>query len=634
MNTPKGFMGGSMRFGVGDDEVPPEATSPLLPLRLLVVADATPRDPYNAGASGPTEPLKLTLDRFDELFTRLRPRISIEVPSVLAAGREARVELAPTSLRSFRPDGLCAEIPLLRSLLDGRIVLERMQGDSIDQARRELERLWGGSPFAAEVLGLVPAKASPSRADEPVLKAPTANELRVDSILDMVDVGGSSNGESSLRAASSPPPAHAAKATAPSRFGDLIGAIVRSGKSGPVAPAQAIARVDRALSAQIGAILQHPEVRRLEQVYRGLRLLVERAASHTGIRVELLCARPDDAVETLTRVVAHTNDEPPFSCAVVDVEVDGTAAAFHRLEDLACAAEAHNLPLIVNGTATLLGVGKLAEVDKLDHRMGLFLAPERAPWRSAAQKPALRWVTIAANPVLARAPWDKASSRLREAAVQELPNDAGGFVFISPAYAVAALVVASFRDTSWPCRIVGPRSGGVLENLPVHELRGEYEGDEQIAIPTEAFVSTEAQRELAKAGVLLLAAQPNSDSAYVMVAPTAYVPPDKKTYDSATTEPEARLPRVSLPDQLFAARVAQFAQALASRFPAHSPPDDAQTLFEAALAELFGRAKSGGPEVNVSARKTDAGTRISVSIKPERFLGVSVDELSFELPLG
>src|SRR5262245_54598577 len=157
----KGWMSGGMKFGVGDELTAEEKEKgPLLPLRIVVVTDLTPRSPHNAGASPPDSAIRVDPAAFDELFGRLRPRLAIEVPSVLAEGKNARVDLAPTSLKSFRPDGLCAEVPLLRALLDGRLVLERLRDGSIsaEHAHGELERLWSGSPFVREVLGLLPLK--------------------------------------------------------------------------------------------------------------------------------------------------------------------------------------------------------------------------------------------------------------------------------------------------------------------------------------------------------------------------------------------------------------------------------------------------------------------------------------------
>ena len=58
---------------------------------------------------------------------------------------------------------------------------------------------------------------------------------------------------------------------------------------------------------------------------------------------------------------------------------------------------------------------------------------------------------MALNGMLARGPYDKATSRMRDIALKELPDDAGAYVWLAPAYAAGALVLASFKDTGWPC---------------------------------------------------------------------------------------------------------------------------------------------------------------------------------------
>jgi type VI secretion system protein ImpC len=273
-------------------------------------------------------------------------------------------------------------------------------------------------------------------------------------------------------------------------------------------------------------------------------------------------------------------------------------------------------------------------VERLDNKGGLFSTPQQAPWRAVSAKPALRWVSIAVNGVLCRGPYDKTTSRVREVAIKELPDDEGAWVWMAPAYAVGVLPLTSFRETGWPCRILGARSGGVVENLPVRHLKGEYEGEEGIAVPTEAFLSTDTQRDLAKHGVLALASAPNSDAVYVLSAPTAYVTPPKRTYDSATTEPELRLERVSLGDQLFVARLVQFLRALCGKLPPASDPHEAQQLVEGALWALFEDAAPGTIELAVRGAGHADGTVVEVMVRPRRFLGVQMEEISLEMPLG
>lgn len=632
----KGFLVGGMKFGVGDDLPAEVSDGPLLPLRLLVVADLCPRDEFNAGASAPERPWRIDPSDPDGLFEKFRPRLSIEVPSVLAEGRVEKIDFAPKSLKSFRPDGLAAEIPLVRSLLDGRQILDRVRDGSLEAAKAaaQLDRLWGGSPFAREVMGSLPgsgaASPSPGPATPPARPASGASDASVDALLDMVDLGGGGSAGGGGGGDGAPAPR---APSAPAGGGSLASIVAQVAKSarggGSKNPAEAVLRVERALGAQIGAILQHPEVRRLERAYRGVSFLVERAKGR-GLHLDVASASPADAPKALARA-AQGSDEAPVSCAICDVEIDGTAASFALLAEIADVAEGFTFPVIVNGTAKLLGERDLARVDQLDNKRALFEAPERAPWRAAAASHAMRWVTLALNGVLCRAGYDKTSSRIREAAVTEEPGGDDAMVWMSPAFALGSLVAKSFRDTGWPCRIVGPREGGLVENLPVVEREIDLR---TTAIPTEAFISTETQRELSRIGVLALSAPHNSDSVVLLSAPTAYVPPAKRTHDTETQEPEIRLDPVSLVDQLFVGRVAQFARALCSKIPAESDPAEVEPVVKGALWALFETAPPPGPEIAVAARSVDRQTSVELTIRPRRFLGVVLEELSMEVPLG
>ena len=84
--------------------------------------------------------------------------------------------------------------PLLRSLLDGKLVLERLRDGSlsVDGAATELDRLWKGSPFARQILGFVEAPGTGTAktaapAPRPAPEAPRPAD--VSRFLDMVDTG-------------------------------------------------------------------------------------------------------------------------------------------------------------------------------------------------------------------------------------------------------------------------------------------------------------------------------------------------------------------------------------------------------------------------------------------------------------
>jgi type VI secretion system protein ImpC len=318
------------------------------------------------------------------------------------------------------------------------------------------------------------------------------------------------------------------------------------------------------------------------------------------------------------------------SFAVVDVSIDRSVSSLARFGELAQAAEAGTLPIVAGTGEGLLGVG-LSELEDLDNKMRVFEDKTQVPWQSAVAKPAALWVSLVANRVLSRVAYDKTTSRVKEAVIAEAPADANAHVFLSGPWVIGALAVQSFKDTQWPHRIVGAKAG-VLGDLPVREIPVGESG-ENMAIPTEVYLTTETQRDAAKMGVLLLAAAQNSDAIYVHSAPTAYVPPPKRTYDNSTAEPEMRFERVSLVDQLFIARIAQFLRALCTRIAPGSDPGEVQPIVEAALWELLAGAPPGSIELDVKALPADGGS-VQVTVRPRRFLGVAMEEVALEMPLG
>jgi type VI secretion system protein ImpC len=656
-----GFVVGGISFGFGPsaekkpgipDIAAPVKTGPkpggglvelseqMLPLRVVCVVDLVPRGEFNAGAHPPEIPVAVDPAELDGLFKKLRPQLAFEVESVLHDGRKARFDFTPSSMKSFRPDGLLEDMPLLASLVQGRRVLESLRdgSTSVEGAASELSRLWQGSSLVSRALGGVEIREAPAARPAPVA-APSAD---IDSLLDMVDhapgasPGGSSAGGPVVTPAkpAAPPPPPAA-GDDQGRFGAFISAVAHSGKDKPGAnPEAGIRLIDKALSAQLGAILQHREFRRLEQAWRGLQLLAARTPKH-GVKLEVMCARGEDAPEALERAIAHGEGvSPPVSVAIVDVDVENEAASLARARRLAEIGEANIIPVITNATADLLG-HPLDEIDRLDNIPGLFEAKDRVAWRSEVNRPAMLWMTLAINRIYARGAYDKKATRVRGAAVEELPNEPEvATVWINPCWAVGSLITKSFEKTGWPCRITGGREGGVVEDLQVREVSvSTYEGSERIAIPTEVFFSTETQRALGRLGILALAGQPNVDSVYLLTAATAYVPPPKRNYDDDTADMPPRLPQSSLNDQLFVARLAQFLQALGNKIGADNPPASIQKVLEASVWELFGGGNAG---MEIAVEVGDKGGKItaSVTVRPRRFLGVSLEEITLGVPLA
>ena len=78
-----------------------------------------------------------------------------------------------------------------------------------------------------------------------------------------------------------------------------------------------LADLDGALDRQVNAILNHPDVRRLEEAWRGLKFLVDRINFRENILLEVLPASKADLDEALYHQVLlpehQATKQPPLS---------------------------------------------------------------------------------------------------------------------------------------------------------------------------------------------------------------------------------------------------------------------------------------------------------------------------------
>jgi hypothetical protein len=59
-----------------------------------------------------------------------------------------------------------------------------------------------------------------------------------------------------------------------------------------------------------------------------------------------------------------------------------------------------------------------------------------------------------------------------------------------------------------------------------------------------------------------------------------------------------------------------------------------QPVVEGAIWALFENAAPAGIEIAVKAHGRAEGTVVDITVRPRRFLGVQLEEISLEMPLG
>lgn len=113
-----------------------------LPFVMFTMADlrgkpATPRDKMRD-----RKPSEITAENFDKVMKSYSPTVSFNVPNMLPGGNKEEgipVNLTFESMKSFSPDEIAKNVPVLKKLLDARNQLQNLL--SYMDADRDIESL-------------------------------------------------------------------------------------------------------------------------------------------------------------------------------------------------------------------------------------------------------------------------------------------------------------------------------------------------------------------------------------------------------------------------------------------------------------------------------------------------------------
>jgi type VI secretion system protein ImpC len=612
-----GIKSFNVKLGKGSD---PEGDGPEIErgsFRIVVLSELTARPAFSTAAPPSADPITIDKLSFDQAMATLAPTLAIEVDDPIVGGAPMRIDLRFSELKAFKPDLLVDQVPPLRALVEARKIVQGLKERRIDAtaARTQLVRIlprpaWADSLTSEVGIAVAPRTPATSGGDG----APKGGGA-LDSLLDKVEIG-------APPAESAPEPAPEAPATG-DRFANIVAAVAKSvrgpeGERPRVVVGTALERVERAFARLLSDILQHPEVRRLEEAWRGVRLLVDRCDFRAGVEVSVVSVDAEgvaEALERLARRLGPESTKAPIDLLIVDQQVGTSQAELKRLEAWASIGAVMRAPIVTNGVPAMLGVDSLEALATVQKRLTQSDDPRALAVRAAAAQEDTRWITLALNGVLVRAAYTAQTARLREVPFSE---SAHGNVFARPAFAIAALAAIAWVRTTWPCLMVGPRNG-MLDNLSVHEVT---EDGNTFAIPLETFVSLDTQGSVARAGLAMFSCSPNHDGAILSRAPMLYRGPAVAAGDAPAL--------LNLGDQLFCARFSHAVEQLAGSIPRGTDPKAIGEVAQITFAELFAKAPQPHPQVDVAVG-TDG---LDVTVRPRGFMGVQIEEITLSAQLG
>ena len=288
-----------------------------------------------------------------------------------------------------------------------------------------------------------------------------------------------------------------------------------------------IAEIDAKLSKQIDEILHHPEFQALEAAWRGLRLLVDRTDFRENIRLEMINASKQDLLEDFedspeivqSGLYKHVYTAEygqfggqPVGALIANYYFDPSSPDVKTMQYIASVASMSHAPFIAAAGPKFFGLESFTGLPDLKDLKDHFEGPQFAKWQSFREQEDARYLGLTLPRFLLRNPYDPEDNPVKSFVYKEnVTQNHEHYLWGNTAFTFATRLTESFAKFRWCPNIIGPQSGGAVEDLPLHHF--ESMGEIETKIPTEVLVSDRREYELAEEGFIALTMRKGSDNA-------------------------------------------------------------------------------------------------------------------------
>lgn len=366
----------------------------------------------------------------------------------------------------------------------------------------------------------------------------------------------------------------------------------------------AVARIDDLLTAQLDAVLHHPQFQKLEASWRGLKYLTEQAPDGANVKIRVLSATWKDLARDQERalefdqsalfrkVYSDEFDTPggePFGLLLGDYDVCHRPFPDHPTDDLATlaglsgVAAAAFAPFVCGVDPRFLELDSFADLDPTIDLSRTLARPEYIKWRSLRDSEDSRFVAMVVPKVLLREPHTDSPGHDHRFQYREdttAPNRRG-HLWGNGAFALGAVAVRAFAESGWLAGIRGVRgadaeTAGRVTGLPALEY-GPHLSPFARSV-TDVHLTDRQEKELSDQGFVPLCHLPGTDDAAFYTTPSVQKP---KTYDEPAANANARLSGM-LQYMLCVSRIAHYMKTMIrDRVGAFAGADDCEDHLQA-----------------------------------------------------
>lgn len=288
-----------------------------------------------------------------------------------------------------------------------------------------------------------------------------------------------------------------------------------------------IAELDSKLSKQMDEVLHSSRFKELESSWRSLKLLVDRTDFKENIKIHVLHATKSELLDDFEyspeisqsgfykHVYASGYGQfggEPIASIIGSYEFNQSSADMKLLQYVSSVGAMAHAPFLSSVSPSFFGLNSFTELSAIKELKAVFEGPAYVKWRSLRETEDARYIGLTAPRFLLRLPYDRNENPVKSFDYQEDVNaDHEHYLWGNTAYLLASNITDSFAKYRWCPNIIGPQSGGSVNDLPVHIF--DSLGQLQSKIPTEVLITDRREYELAEEGFITLTMRKGSDNA-------------------------------------------------------------------------------------------------------------------------
>jgi type VI secretion system protein ImpC len=286
-----------------------------------------------------------------------------------------------------------------------------------------------------------------------------------------------------------------------------------------------IAEIDKKLSKQMDEILHNQDFQKLESSWRGLKSLVDRTDFRENTKIELLSVAKEELLQDFedapevakSGLYKHVYTAEfgqfggaPYGAMIGAYDFGPGAQDIQLLRNIASVSAMSHAPFVAAAAPQFFGVDSYEELASIKDMQATFEGPQYAKWRAFRESDDSRNVGLTAPRFMLRAPYGE-NNKAREFNYVESVKGHNDYLWGNTAFSFASRLSDSFKQYRWCPNVIGPQSGGMVDNLPVHTFQDK--GETKTKSPVEALISDRREFELAEQGFIPLVAKKDSDHA-------------------------------------------------------------------------------------------------------------------------